>query len=204
MSISATLQQAAADKAQQEQDARLTKVNEAFNKMADELPAVLKEMAEAAQLHLKPATGLSGYFKNRAANSAKKEHKRAQKLNLSLHDTGLNTVDYFLPEGLEKFSGYRRLREYCALPEVDIALAFHVSHGSASLAVQPTQPFSASKVTYDQNYYSDYYYDDDDDVPYKPPVNYSIPEFLNKNAGTLAPPQVAAKINVMSPLKLKG
>lgn len=201
MSISATLQQAAADKAKQENDARMAKVNDAFNKMADELPALLKEISEVALLRAKPATGLMGYFKNAAANNTKREEKRNKKLEIRMAADDLINDGCLPPEGLEKFSGYRRLREYCAQPQVDIGIDCSIAGSSFSLRVCPTESFATSKVTVHPAYD---YYDDEEDFVYKPPTDYSIPEFLAKNAATLAPPQVASKIPVMSPLKLKG
>lgn len=189
MSISAQLQQAASDKAQQERGARIARVNDAFNDMADKLPALLKEIAAAAQLRVTPATGFTGYFKNAAANSKKLEEKRNKKLEVRFYDTGLDHIDYFMPQGLEKFSGYRRLREYCAQPQVDICLDFALHESSVYLRVKPAEPFSSSKAIH---YASSTY------------KIHSIPEFLATNDATLAPPQIAPKISVMAPLKLKG
>lgn len=202
MSISATLQQAAAEKARLENDARMAKVNDAFNKMTDELPALLKEISEVALLRATPATGLMGYFKNAAANSTKREEKRNKKLQIDMPSTGLAEED-FLPEGLEKFSGYRRLREYCAQPQIDIRLDFAIDGGSLRLRISPAESFAASTVAQPGMFdFSSPDFDFDDPPP--PPVVSSIPDFLAKNAATLAPPQVAPKISVMSPLKLKG
>lgn len=176
MSLSSQFKQSQLDAQDKQRTAELEKIGRACAYIAE-------NFAEASK-------GISA----RALKGKERTWFQRRKTEKWIHGLkGVTRQDLAKPqEFFESIAGFRKLRDACASPDVDIYLWVYVSTGgpSVNISVNPTRPFSESAYTVDGA-----------QIPLPSPA--PVPAVSAASPAPVTLPPAAEKIVVMSPLRLK-